>query len=70
MEPASEEHADLNAATHQISAHPFLSGLKVYNGTFSDENIWKIFMRPFMLILSPVVRVLAHIRRSVSHILI
>ncbi len=34
----------------------FLSQLKIYNGTFTDESVWKIFLRPFPLILSPVVR--------------
>ena len=34
----------------------FLSQLKIYNGTFSDESVWKIFFRPIPFILSPVVR--------------
>lgn len=34
----------------------FLSSLKVYNGTFSDESVWKTFLRPFPFLLSPVVR--------------
>ncbi|KAI1791956.1 major facilitator superfamily domain-containing protein, partial [Ganoderma leucocontextum] len=32
----------------------FLSQLKIYHGTFSDESVWKIFLRPFPFILSPV----------------
>ncbi|PIL27048.1 MFS general substrate transporter [Ganoderma sinense ZZ0214-1] len=32
----------------------FLSHLKIYNGTFSDESLWKIFVRPFPFLLSPV----------------
>ena len=36
----------------------FFLQLKVYNGTFSDESLWKIFLRPYPFILSPVVRVL------------
>ena len=34
----------------------FLSQLKVYNGTFCEESVWKIFLRPFPFLLSPVVR--------------
>ena len=40
-----------------MSAPSLFSQLKVYNGTFSGESLWKIFIRPFVLILSPVVRV-------------
>ncbi len=32
------------------------SRLKIYNGTFSDESVWKISLRPFPFLLSPVVR--------------
>ena len=35
----------------------FLSQVKIYNGTFSDESMWKIFLRPFSFILSPVVSI-------------
>ena len=35
----------------------FLSQVKIYNGTFSDESIWKLSLRPFPFILSPVVRI-------------
>ncbi|PIL31058.1 MFS general substrate transporter [Ganoderma sinense ZZ0214-1] len=31
-----------------------LSYLKIYNGTFSDESVWKLFLGLFSLILSPV----------------
>ena len=34
----------------------FVSQLKVYSGTFSEESLWKIFLQPFPFILSPVVR--------------
>ncbi|KAM5538316.1 hypothetical protein V8D89_007918 [Ganoderma adspersum] len=38
------------------SANPptFLSQLKIYNGTFTDDSVWKIFFRPLPFILSPV----------------
>ncbi|KAI1791982.1 major facilitator superfamily domain-containing protein [Ganoderma leucocontextum] len=32
----------------------FLSQLRIYNGTFSDESVRKIFLRPFPFLLSPV----------------
>jgi len=32
----------------------YLSQLKIWNGTYSDEKITKIFLRPFPFILSPV----------------
>ncbi|KAM5535243.1 hypothetical protein V8D89_011049 [Ganoderma adspersum] len=36
------------------NALTFLSQLKIYNGTFSVESVWKIFLRSFPFILSPV----------------
>ena len=42
----------------------FPSQLRIYNGTFSEESLWRIFLRPFPFLLSPVVRV--HIPRIVS----
>ncbi|KAM5538327.1 hypothetical protein V8D89_007929 [Ganoderma adspersum] len=51
---AALSHVGLNLATPRTDVPPFLSQLKVYNGTFSDESLWKIFTRPFALILSPV----------------
>ena len=38
----------------------FFSRLRIFNGTFSDESLWKIFLRPFPFILSPMVRVCSH----------
>lgn len=35
----------------------YLSQLKVWNGTFSDEPLWKLVMRPLPFMCSPVVRV-------------
>ncbi|PIL31132.1 MFS general substrate transporter [Ganoderma sinense ZZ0214-1] len=48
-----EKHVD-RASVLPAKPPPFLSQLRIYNGTFSDENLWKIFMRPFPLVLSPV----------------
>ena len=36
-------------------AQTSLSHLKIYNGPFSGESIWKIFLRSFPFVLSPVV---------------
>ena len=36
---------------------PFLSQLKVYNGIFSHESLWRLFLRPFPLLLSPAVSI-------------
>lgn len=62
------DRVNLNLATPQTDIPPFLSQLKVYNGTFSDESLWKIFTRPFALILSPVVSIYLWI--SVVHVFI
>ncbi|KAM5535246.1 hypothetical protein V8D89_011052 [Ganoderma adspersum] len=36
------------------SRPPFLSQLKIYNGAFTKESAWKIFLRPFPFLLSPM----------------
>ena len=41
----------------------YLSGLKVWHGTYTDENLLKIFLKPFPFILSPVARILHHLPR-------
>ena len=52
---AAPEHVDLNIPAQPMDIPSFLSQLKIYNGTFSDENFWRILIRPFVLIVSPVV---------------
>ena len=47
---------DSSRAPPQTTGPSFLSQLKVYNGTFSDESVWKIFLRSFPFVFSPVVR--------------
>ncbi|KAM5540669.1 hypothetical protein V8D89_005700 [Ganoderma adspersum] len=37
---------------HTAKPPSFLSHLKIYNGIFSDESLWKIFVRPFPFLLS------------------
>ncbi|KAM5538336.1 hypothetical protein V8D89_007938 [Ganoderma adspersum] len=51
---AAPEHVDLNIPARRMDIPSVLSQLKIYNGTFSDESFWKIFTRPFALIVSPV----------------
>ncbi|KAF5385344.1 hypothetical protein D9615_001033 [Tricholomella constricta] len=47
--PGSEEDGS------RLSEKPsYLSQLKIWNGTFSNVGLFKIFMRPFPFILSPV----------------
>ncbi|EIM83258.1 MFS general substrate transporter, partial [Stereum hirsutum FP-91666 SS1] len=57
----SEESAPSspNEATQHSRATPqpkpsYLSQLKVWNGTFSDEPLWKLVMRPLPFMCSPV----------------
>ena len=33
----------------------YVSQLRIWNGTYSEDNILKIFLRPFPFLLSPVV---------------
>ena len=40
----------------QIAAPSYISQLRVWHGTFTDESIFKIFLRPFPFLLSPIVR--------------
>ena len=52
--------ADMRKLDWQPDEHPniwtHLSHLKIYNGTYSDESIWRLFLQPFPFLLSPVVR--------------
>ncbi|KAI0640296.1 MFS general substrate transporter [Trametes polyzona] len=38
----------------QQATPSYLSQLKIWHGTFSDESIWRIALRPFPFLLSPV----------------
>nr|VWO94013.1 Multidrug transporter TPO1_2 (Clotrimazole exporter TPO1_2) (Drug:H(+) antiporter TPO1_2) (DHA TPO1_2) [Ganoderma boninense] len=62
-EPSESPGQRLNATAGNIDLHndllasdkaTFRSHLKIYNGTFCDETVWRIFLRPFPLLLSPV----------------
>ena len=52
--------AEVESVGKPSPAHPppqsYISSLRVWNGTFTDESIWTIFLRPFPFLLSPVVR--------------
>ena len=37
------------------SPKPYVSQLRIWNGIYSQDNILKIFFRPFPFLLSPVV---------------
>lgn len=45
----SDDHAS------QIPQPTYKSQLKVWHGTFTDESLWRTFLRPFPFLLSPVV---------------
>ena len=52
--------AEVESVGRSSPTHPppsiYLSLLRVWNGTFTDESIWRILLRPFPFLLSPVVR--------------
>ncbi|KAI0673992.1 MFS general substrate transporter [Trametes maxima] len=41
-------------ASTQPEPPSYLSQLKIWHGTFTDESLWKIALRPFPFLLSPV----------------
>ena len=51
--------AEVESVGRISPAHPappsYISTLRIWNGTFTDESIWTIFLRPFPFLLSPVV---------------
>ena len=53
----SSSEADVESVDQSPYPPPpsYLSTLKLWHGTFTDESIWKIFLRPFPFLLSPVV---------------
>lgn len=53
--PTEDRHFGPNARSQERATFT-LSQLKVYNGTFSNESLWTLFLQQFPLILSPVVR--------------
>ena len=58
MDHGETPNHNLNVDPHTlVSPNPpsLLSQLKIYNGTFSEESMWSLFLRPFPFILSPVV---------------
>ena len=52
--------AEIESVGKSSPAHPvpqsYILSLRVWNGTFTDESILTIFLRPFPFLLSPVVR--------------
>ncbi|KAI0714550.1 MFS general substrate transporter [Earliella scabrosa] len=51
LSEADVESVDRSSEAPQPS---YRSQLKVWHGTFTDESIWKILLRPFPFLLSPV----------------
>ena len=51
--------AEVEVESVERSVYPpppnYVSTLKIWNGTFTDESLWKIFLRPIPFLLSPVV---------------
>ena len=51
--------AEVEIESVERSVYPpppsYVSTLKIWNGTFTDESLWKIFLRPIPFLLSPVV---------------
>ncbi|PIL31083.1 MFS general substrate transporter [Ganoderma sinense ZZ0214-1] len=52
--PDAEIESVKNSSPARPSPPRCLSTLRVWNGTFTDESIWMIFLRPFPFLLSPV----------------
>ena len=53
-------------SSHPATSTGFLSQLKIYSGTFSDKSLLTLFLSPFPLMFSPVVRVHASMSTSVA----
>ena len=53
-------------SSHPATSTGFLSQLKIYSGTFSDKSLLTLFLSPFPLMFSPVVRVDIHQLESES----
>lgn len=48
--------SELRSGSSEMLPKPtYLSQLKIWNGTFSDDNFFKILLQPLPLLLSPVV---------------
>ncbi|EMD31134.1 hypothetical protein CERSUDRAFT_100685 [Gelatoporia subvermispora B] len=50
----SEKEIDTESMGRSMRAPSYLSTLKIWHGTFTDESFWKILLRPVPLLLSPV----------------
>jgi hypothetical protein len=50
------EHA--SATTLPRRAPSYISQLRIWHGTFSDEPLWRLVLRPLPFMLSPIVRYL------------
>ncbi|KAJ8454169.1 hypothetical protein ONZ51_g13188 [Trametes cubensis] len=51
---AASEVGSVDSSSPRPAPPTYLSQLKIWHGALSDESIWKIFLRPFPFLLSPV----------------
>ena len=58
--PSADAEVESVDRVSQPRPPTYVSQLKIWHGTFTDESIWKIFLRPFPFLLSPVVRTYRH----------
>lgn len=64
----SEKQSSL--AAPMPAKRSYLASLRVWNGTFSNDNLLRIFLRPFPFLFSPVVRYLNNIYDlTVTHLI-
>ncbi|KAM5538357.1 hypothetical protein V8D89_007959 [Ganoderma adspersum] len=52
--PRTPTPDDVDPTPSSPTPSSILSHLKIYNGTFSDESVWRIFFELFPFVLSPV----------------
>ncbi|KAH9884634.1 MFS general substrate transporter [Cubamyces lactineus] len=51
---AASDVESVNSGSSLPAPPTYLSQLKIWHGALSDESIWRIFLRPFPFLLSPV----------------
>lgn len=55
VEKSISEPEIASVVPNALTTSSYISQLKIWNGSFSDEPLWRIFLKPFPFILSPVV---------------
>ncbi|KAL0951885.1 hypothetical protein HGRIS_008542 [Hohenbuehelia grisea] len=54
IDKASVSEREVAIESTQPSPATYTSQLKIWHGTFSDESLWRISLRPFPFLLSPI----------------